>query len=275
MAARNLDVLLDARDFCDLRDTLPPFITDDEMFLLDDLAGDMLTDLGSGFAPDAQGPALPTLPSLASDPALRGRSTSLPAAFRFGETAPGGGISWRAAAARRLGDPSVSAALVTRGLPPLLGCTPSLLFKGRDAEIGAWLLANEASLAPGCRWIAIDDMLMPTLQAHLVRTRPSGLRETDVLKAVDLLMFGTVSTGEPPPSDDGGFSGGASTHSRSSGTGSSDAEPGAAGGALTGSVSLNLRTWECRCDFCSLQSRRADQLASSPLLRLARRSAVM
>jgi len=170
---------------------------------------------------------------------------------------------------------SVSAALVTRGLPPLLGCTPSLLFKGRDAEIGAWLLANEASLAPGCRWIAIDDMLMPTLQAHLVRTRPSGLRETDVLKAVDLLMFGTVSTGEPPPSDDGGFSGGASTHSRSSGTGSSDAEPGAAGGALTGSVSLNLRTWACRCDFCSLQSRRADQLASSPLLRLARRSAVM
>ena len=51
-------------------------------------------------------PALPTLPSLASDAALRGRSTSLPAAFRFGETAPGGGISWRAAAARKLGDPS-------------------------------------------------------------------------------------------------------------------------------------------------------------------------
>ncbi|EOD34041.1 hypothetical protein EMIHUDRAFT_441358 [Emiliania huxleyi CCMP1516] len=58
MAARNLDVLCNARDFCDLRDTLPPFITDDEMFLLDDLAGDMLIDLGSGFAPDAQGPAL-------------------------------------------------------------------------------------------------------------------------------------------------------------------------------------------------------------------------
>jgi hypothetical protein len=86
----------------------------------------------------------------------------------------------------------LSETMVAHGIPPPIDRTPSLLIGNRTKEIGAWLLENAGRLSPKLRWIAIDDLRLQGLGRHFVRTRPSGLTERDVCRAVALL--GTSST---------------------------------------------------------------------------------
>jgi len=73
----------------------------------------------------------------------------------------------------------IAAAMISHGLAPPIGSTPSLLIGNRASEIGAWLLQNQRRLGPTLRWVAIDDTGLKGLGSHFVKTRKWGLSEVN------------------------------------------------------------------------------------------------
>ena len=85
-------------------------------------------------------------------------------------------------------------ALEGRGLPLPIGSTGSSLFGGRTAEIRSWLIKH-SSKGRYPQWVAIDDMWMPGLRAHLVHCRSSvGLTMAKAEEAVQMLKASSVMT---------------------------------------------------------------------------------